>query len=102
MTEILDAAAVEQASFLLSALENPKRLAILQILIEGEQSVNTLAERVALSQSALSQHLQKLRRANLVDTRRDAQTIFYSCKSPAVGHMLRVLNEIFAASTAPE
>jgi ArsR family transcriptional regulator, virulence genes transcriptional regulator len=63
--------------------------------VEGEQSVNKLAVRVGLSQSALSQHPNKLRRARLVETRRDAQTIYYLCRSAAVQHMLRVLDEIF-------
>jgi ArsR family transcriptional regulator, virulence genes transcriptional regulator len=98
LDKILDEAVINQASMLLSALENPKRLEILQILVEGEQSVNKLAVRVGLSQSALSQHLNKLRQARLVETRRDAQTIYYLCRSAAVQHMLRVLDEIFPAT----
>jgi DNA-binding transcriptional ArsR family regulator len=75
-------------------MENPKRLVILQILIEGEMPVGQLAEKVGLSQSALSQHLSKLRSAKLVQTRRDAQTIYYFSHSQAVRQILATLDEI--------
>jgi DNA-binding transcriptional ArsR family regulator len=54
-----------------------------------------LAIEVKLSQSALSQHLTKLKAANLVRTRRDAQTIFYSCDSEAVIRVLETLYDVF-------
>ncbi len=53
-------------------------------LMKGESSVRTLNQAVPLSQSALSQHLANLRRANLVDTRRESQVIYYHLKSRAV------------------
>ena len=62
---------------LLSALANQKRLMIMSYLFQGELSVNALAHKVGLSQSALSQHLAKLRTVGIVSTRRDGQTIFY-------------------------
>ena len=68
----------EQASAYLSALANAKRIHILSILAEGEQSVGALASLVGLSQSALSQHLAKMRAISLVETRRDGQTMHYS------------------------
>ncbi len=58
------------ASSLLKAAGNPHRLMILCDLAEGELSVGQLEERLDLSQSALSQHLAKLRQAKLVRTRR--------------------------------
>ena len=61
-------------SGLLDAMANESRLCILDILTRGEMSVGRLSEAVGLSQSALSQHLAKLRNAQLVTTRRDAQT----------------------------
>ena len=66
---------------LLGALANEKRLMIMSYLFEGEKSVNTLAAQVKLSQSALSQHLAKLRALGLVQTRRDGQTIYYKSQS---------------------
>ena len=79
---------------LLSAMANPKRLMILCNLAGGEIAVGALAEKVGLSQSALSQHLSKLRALNLVSTRRDAQTIYYSSSSPQVRLILQVLEQI--------
>ncbi len=67
----------EAASGLLKALANPNRLMLLCMLVEGERSVSDLNQNVWLSQSALSQHLAKLRQEALVETRRDGQNIFY-------------------------
>lgn|SRR6218665_1148483 len=85
----------ETAAEFLSAMANPKRLLILNSLIKEEMAVGALALQVGLSQSALSQHLSKLRAQNLVTTRRDAQTIYYSCASEAVLKVLATLKEIY-------
>ena len=85
------------AAGLLSAMANPKRLMILCSLVEGEVPVGVLATQVGLSQSALSQHLPKLRAQRLVKTRRDAQTIYYSSTSDSVKKILASLEEIYCA-----
>ncbi|PPJ44691.1 ArsR family transcriptional regulator [Rhizobium sp. KAs_5_22] len=82
------------AAGLLSAAANPKRLLILRSLIEREYSVGELATHVGLSQSALSQHLSKLRGRQLVEGRREAQTIYYSSSSPSVKLLLAALDEL--------
>lgn len=99
MEKISDAqhAQAEIASDFLSAMANPKRLLILRVLVGGEIAVGALANQVGLSQSALSQHLSKLRAQNLVTTRRDAQTIYYSSKSEAVMTVLEALDRIYKA-----
>jgi DNA-binding transcriptional ArsR family regulator len=74
---------------------NEKRLLIMIYLADGEMSVGAIAEKVLLSQSALSQHLAKLRALDLVETRRDRQMIYYSCKSDAVRELLNTLDGIF-------
>jgi DNA-binding transcriptional ArsR family regulator len=74
---------------------NERRLAILCHLSEREHSVTELCRLVGLSQSALSQHLAKLRRDNLVTTRRAAQTVFYSVASPDVAPLLLSLSYLF-------
>jgi DNA-binding transcriptional ArsR family regulator len=94
-------ASSDEAADLLSAMSNAKRLLILCNLVEGEMPVGQLAEMVGLSQSALSQHLAKLRARRLVATRRDAQTIYYSIASDSVYHVLQTIGDIFAASPAP-
>ena len=84
-----------EAARLLAALANESRLMILCELVDGERSVGTLVEAVGLTQSALSQHLAKLRAAGVVATRRDAQTIYYRLASEAAGSVMTTLAEIF-------
>lgn len=93
---------MEKSAALLVAMANPRRLAILDLLVQGELPVGEIALRVGLSQSALSQHLSKLRAQRLVSTRRDAQTIYYSCQSPAVLAVLATLGEIFGETNRIE
>jgi len=85
----------EAAARFLTLMGNEKRLLIMSHLIDGEMSVGAIADKVMLSQSALSQHLAKLRALDLVDTRRDRQMIYYSCKSAAVRDLLAMLDSIF-------
>ncbi|RTM00071.1 MAG: ArsR family transcriptional regulator [Hyphomicrobiales bacterium] len=88
-------ASAESAAAFLTLMGNEKRLLIVAYLMDGEMSVGTIAEKVQLSQSALSQHLAKLRALDLVETRRDRQMIYYSCKSEAARELLRMLEGIF-------
>src|SRR3954467_2198926 len=83
------------AAEFLMLMGNEKRLLIMSYLIDGELSVGAIAEKVTLSQSALSQHLAKLRALDLVETRRDRQMIYYSCKSESARRLLRTLEGIF-------
>ena len=65
----------------IKAIANATRLQIVQILHKAkEMNVSALEKAVGLSQSALSQHLAIMRKADIVSTRRDAQQIFYSVK----------------------
>lgn len=89
-----------QASRLLKSLANDKRLLILCYLSETERSVGELERLVDLSQSALSQHLARLRRDNLVQTRRAAQTIYYSIASPEADAVLQTLHGLFCSDEA--
>ncbi len=90
----------EQAADLLSLMANEARLRVFVLIMEEEWDVTSLAAAVNLSQSALSQHLKKLRDAKVVSVRRDAQTIYYSCKSDAVQKICNTLNEIFQPSSS--
>jgi len=81
-------------------MANPKRLMILCSLVEGEVPVGVLATQVGLSQSALSQHLSKLRAQKLVKTSRDAQTIYYSSTSESVIKILSTLESIYCTPAA--
>jgi len=82
------------AARLLKALGNEKRLMLLCLLVEGERSVGELNARLDLSQSALSQHLAVLRGDDLVTTRRDAQTIYYSLAEGPAQRIIATLHGI--------
>ncbi len=84
-----------EAAELLSAMANEKRLMILCHLIDGETSVNQLAELVGMNQSALSQQLAKLRALKLVETRREAQQVLYRLASEEVERVLLTLYGIY-------
>lgn len=81
---------------LLKALSNEKRLLIACSLSKGEKNVGELEKIVDLSQSALSQHLARLRRDKIVKTRRDAQTIYYSLDSAEAKEVMNCLCDIFS------
>ncbi|MCI4643359.1 MAG: metalloregulator ArsR/SmtB family transcription factor [Hyphomonadaceae bacterium] len=70
---------IREASDTLKAMSSETRLKIMCALAAGELPVNQLADLTDQSQSAVSQHLAKLRAAGLVESRRDAQTIYYRC-----------------------
>ena len=89
----------ETASCLLKALSNDKRLLILCALHRGERNVGELERAIELSQSALSQHLARLRQDNLVTTRRDAQTVYYSLVNEDVKRILWALYDIYGCPT---
>jgi DNA-binding transcriptional ArsR family regulator len=89
------AANADQAEKFVKQFANKNRLMILCVLSEGELSVGELNQKIPLSQSALSQHLAKLRDAGLVETRRDSQTIFYRLDDPNVKTIIASLYEIF-------
>ncbi|KCZ55593.1 hypothetical protein HY29_11800 [Hyphomonas beringensis] len=78
---------IHEASEVMKAMASETRLKIMCALSDGELAVNQLAEMTGQSQSAVSQHLAKLRAAGLVESRRDAQTIYYRC-SGGIGEAL--------------
>ncbi|MGB0747897.1 MAG: ArsR/SmtB family transcription factor [Magnetospiraceae bacterium] len=90
----------QRASALLKAMSNQHRLLILCQLIHEERSVGELERMIGLSQSALSQHLARLRRDRLVKTRRQAQTIYYSLAGDEASAVIQTLYGLYCA--APE
>ena len=85
---------------LLGALANEKRLQILTIIQAKETGVSELAAKVGLSQSALSQHLAKLRADELVTSRRESTNIYYSTDNEAVRKILDLLANFESSSTS--
>lgn len=84
-----------EAAALLKALAHEARLMVLCQLLDGEHSAGALQESSGLSQSALSQHLARLREEGLVETRRDAQIIYYRLADPNVARVLDTLAQIY-------
>lgn len=90
------AAKAGQAAALMKALSNEHRLLILcHLIAAGELSVGELVGQIGLSQSALSQHLARLRQEGLVDFRRESQTLHYRVSDPRAGQLLELLRDIF-------
>lgn len=85
-----------KAAAMLRAVGNEHRLLVLCLLLErGEMTVGALHENVALSQSALSQHLAKMREEGLVAFRRESQSLYYRIENPDVAALIATLKSIF-------
>jgi DNA-binding transcriptional ArsR family regulator len=97
--DLLKSSAVDATRYL-KALANQNRLLILCNLIEGEKSVGELERAIGLRQPTLSQQLARLRSGNLVRTRRDAKSIYYSIADDDIRTVLQVLYGKFCAPRA--
>jgi ArsR family transcriptional regulator, virulence genes transcriptional regulator len=90
------AANATAVAHMLRALANERRLMILCKLVEwGEATVGSLVEAVGLSQSALSQHLAKMREEGIVTYRRDSQTLWYRIADPRTETLLGHLQHLY-------
>ena len=85
----------DEVTTLLKSIANRHRLRIIRLLAEKEYSVGELEKIVGLSQSALSQHLARLRRDKMVTTRRNAQTIYYSLAGALPRSLIDSLTSVF-------
>lgn len=92
---------IEPAAAVLKAMANPQRLKILCLLAERELSVGQIESLIGLSQSALSQHLAKLRHDKLVRTRRDRQTIYYALNGRIALAIMAALLDLHRAPPEP-
>lgn len=89
------AAQSAEAAALLRSLANQQRLLILcHLSAAGELSVSALGERMSLSQSALSQHLARLREDGIVAFRREAQQLFYHIADDRAARLLELLHDM--------
>jgi len=89
--------AAAKASELMRTLGHKDRLMVLCHLISGEKSVGELAGLLEIPQSPLSQHLARMRKEELVTTRREAQTIFYSIASNEAARMVELMHELYCS-----
>lgn len=89
---------IKQAERLLKLLAHKERLLILCQLCERELSVSELRQNSDLSQSALSQHLAKLRALKIVQTRKEAQTVFYTLADAKVTTLIAALHQLYCGA----
>jgi DNA-binding transcriptional ArsR family regulator len=89
--------AASKASELMRTLGHKDRLMVLCHLISGEKSVGELAGLLEIPQSPLSQHLARMRKEELVTTRREAQTIYYSIASIEAARMVELMHELYCS-----
>lgn len=91
-----------QTTDVLKSIANPNRLMILCSLIEGEKTVSAINQEVPLSQSALSQHLARLRAENLVTPRKEGQTVHYRISDPRIVELMSRLYELYCAPSSQD
>jgi DNA-binding transcriptional ArsR family regulator len=77
-------------------LANPIRLAILHILKDGEKSVNEITDILGISQSNPSQHLALMRQIDIVKTRKQGTSIYYSVTNPKINEACDTVRDILA------
>lgn len=90
--------ATPRTAEMLHALANERRLAVVELLGRSERSVGELERLVGISQSALSQHLARLRNAGLVRTRRDGRTVYYAVERAQAADIIDALGGLFRLS----
>ncbi|WP_448588812.1 ArsR/SmtB family transcription factor [Thermodesulfobium sp.] len=79
---------------LCKSLSNPKRLMIIAMLTEGEASVTEISKTIDARPSTVSQHLALLRSHNLVSTRKEGKTIYYSLSDKRLGDACNLIRQI--------
>jgi DNA-binding transcriptional ArsR family regulator len=77
------------------ALGNPTRIRVLELLRGGERTVGELQAQLELDSSSTSQQLAVLRAKNIVQTRKDGTSVYYSVRDPQIFVLLDVAREIF-------
>jgi ArsR family transcriptional regulator len=77
------------------ALAHPTRIAILELLRDGELSAGALIEKLVLEQANVSQHLAVLRAKQLVSTRKSGNQVFYSVRDPIIIQVLNLMRTYF-------
>ncbi|MGO8760047.1 MAG: ArsR/SmtB family transcription factor [Terracidiphilus sp.] len=82
------------------ALSHPTRIAILEVLRDGELSAGTIQEKLGLEQANLSQHLAILRSHQIVVNRKEGNQVFYSIRNPVLVHVLDIMRQYIQSSLA--
>ena len=80
------------------ALAHPTRVAIVEILRDGELSARAIQERLGIEQANLSQHLSILRSRQIVQSRKEGNQAFYSLRNPVLTKVLEIMRRYFQAN----
>lgn len=83
---------------LFQALSHPTRIAIVEVLRDGELSARVMQDRLGLEQANLSQHLAILRSRQVVVNRKEGNQVFYSLKNPVLLEVLDIMRRYFQAN----
>lgn len=83
-------------------IANQKRLEIIQLLTHGELSVNQMVNMLGISQSNVSQHLGLLRHVNIVQTRKEGKTIFYSLTDARIAEACSLIRQFLVSQSRIE
>lgn len=83
---------------LFQALAHPTRIAILELLREGELSARAIQERLGIEQANVSQHLAVLRSRQIVANRKEGNQVFYSLRNPVLIEVLEIMRRYFHAN----
>jgi DNA-binding transcriptional ArsR family regulator len=86
---------VESVTELLKSIAHPIRMKILCFLMEGEKNVGEIEQQFGSTISNISQHLTVLRKANIIDRRKEANFMFYSLKDPNILKLMETLKNNF-------
>ena len=85
----------DEVSQLLKSLSHPVRLKILCQVIEKEKTVNELTEFCGISQSAMSQFLNRMKTEGILNSRKDGTRAYYGIHDPKLVKLLRAIKEIY-------
>jgi DNA-binding transcriptional ArsR family regulator len=77
------------------ALAHPTRIAIIEVLRNGELSAGAIIERLAIEQANASQHLAILRARQIVSTRKEGNQVFYSLRDPLLNDLMDIMRRYF-------
>ncbi len=83
----------EAKARIVSVLANPTRLQIVDLLCERERTVSELSSALGIAQATTSQHLAVMRKAGVVETRKEANFVYYRLADPRIAHACRVMSE---------
>jgi DNA-binding transcriptional ArsR family regulator len=79
------------------ALAHPTRIAIVEVLRDGEVAAGAIIERLGLEQANASQHLSILRAKQIVSSRKEGNQVFYSVRDPLLIEVLDIMRRYFQA-----